>query len=237
MKTSWKMRGRMGLLAALLFGSLCAAAPSRADEYIAPTLPDLLRTLIRFGAIDITDNDVIDEYAMTFECKVFARYYEDEFKWRDVRPALRESIRQNVAEWPTSYKYDTKFQLDRYDFKDKMYHIIGDPTRHHVNVFLVYEKDSLPVCGGYKVKILPSSFRLILEESVYFPGIPLSEADAQLLLQHMKEANNPERFVYARFNIRVNQVPKMFRTKNEPQGKKGPASGTTGRTRAYERAS
>jgi hypothetical protein len=218
MKTASAIR-RLAL-ALFLFG--VAPSPAAADEYIKPALESMLKTLFRFGAIDISDDAVIDEYAMMFECKLYTGFYNNEFKWRKVRPALRESIRQDVAGWPTSYYYDAKFQLSRYDFGQKMYRIMGDPTRHHVNVFMVYDDDAKTGCNGTRIRIMPTSFRIVLEDSVYFPGIPLAESDAKALLQHMTEAGNTQRFIYVRFNMRVNQVSKLFRSKDSDQQATGP---------------
>ena len=67
---------RIVLLLAMLIAPLSAA---QADTYDTPALMNIFKTLVRFGAVDIYDDDVIDLYARTNECEVYKKNYSDVF--------------------------------------------------------------------------------------------------------------------------------------------------------------
>src|ERR1700685_2832792 len=109
---------RIGLFCLLL----CLAAPARAEDYIAPTWPDLLHTMIRFNALDLSqDNRLLDEYAAITDCDIYQYYSRDDFKWNQMRTTIRKSIEMSRSTFPSRYYFDVKVQLGRYDFADKLY--------------------------------------------------------------------------------------------------------------------
>src|SRR6185437_9969993 len=76
------------------------------DEYADITWPNLMRTIVRFNAMNIADPVLLDEYAIVTECELYKVFYPDDFKWNNVRNAVRESIKLNVATFPVSYRFD-----------------------------------------------------------------------------------------------------------------------------------
>lgn len=190
---------------------LCVALPAHAADYIKPGWPDLVRTLIRFNALNVGDDTLLDEYAMIAECDLYKGFFSDDFKWNQVRAALRQSIRQNVATYPTSYYYETSLQLDRYDFHDKLYRFTPKSTIHNVNAFLIYGADGRMECGAGTVKNIPKIYRAVLDTPIYFEGLPLAQSDAEALLKQMEAEKNNDRVIYARFNLRIVYVSPLRR--------------------------
>ncbi len=173
---------------------------ARAQEYAAPTWTNLVRTMIRFNALDISDDLMADDYAMIAECGLYKAYSGDEFKWHDVKKALRDSVRMNMPSYPTNYRYDAAIRLGRYDFKNKIYGFSEENTLRGINSFVLYEVEGQP-CDVGEVGYVPRAFRAMLSAPIALDGLPLSEKDAQALSQRVKKDNDG--LVYARYNIRT----------------------------------
>src|SRR6185503_12208850 len=111
----------MILRLALFVTCLLVALPARAGTYTTITFSNLVKTMVRFNALSLKDDDLLEEYAMITDCDLFKYFYPDDFKWNQVKAAIRESVNMNVATFPTEYQYDTKVQLARYDFRLKSF--------------------------------------------------------------------------------------------------------------------
>ncbi|MDD3287715.1 MAG: DUF4852 domain-containing protein [Alphaproteobacteria bacterium] len=221
------MVGRV--LFALIALFMCAASPARAEDFVAPTLENITNTIIRYGAININKDDVIDNYGILMECKIFEYFYNDDFKWQKARAALREKIRQDVATFPTSYAYDAELQLDRYDFKNKQYKFTEKTTIKNVNSFSLKFKGGI-VCGNKRNNVLPEEFRIVLDRPIYVSGLPLGNKEAEAFLKRMKDSQNNDRIVYARFNLRVTYVAPLYPVEGGNQSEKKYAQKNKGET-------
>jgi hypothetical protein len=200
------MIARLGFLLLCLF----LAAPACADDYITPELDNLTRTLVRFGAINLSDADLLDEYAMITDCDIYQRFFGDDFKWNKVRGLIRDSVRANISTFPISYHYDAKLKLDRYDFNEKVFSFSDETSVHNINAFTILHRDESK-CGKARIHYLPLYYRTVLDSPVTVPGLPLSEPDARALLKRMNDDKNTERAIYARFNLRVVYIEPLRR--------------------------
>lgn len=178
-----------------------------ADEFIAPTATNMLQTALRFGALDINNNIMIDDYAKIAECDLFKAFNNDEFKWQKIRAGLREKIKSEVITYPTSFFINGFVSLDRYDFDNKLFKLGGADRISSVNALPL---TSMPgnVCGQ-SLKALPKRFVAVLDKQVHVPGFVMDEADANALLERMKQAGNPERQIMAKFNIRIMHIDRV----------------------------
>jgi hypothetical protein len=201
----------------LFFFCLFLALPARADNYVDPTFADIVRTLVRFNAIDLQDDDLIDEYAMVTDCNLFTHFYPNDFKWNEVRAAIRKSVSLNIATFPTRYHFDIKIQLDRYDFKQKNFRFTDSSAIHNVNPFLFVSKPDYK-CGKNLLKYLPTDYHAVLDAPVSITGLPFAESDADPLLHRMDASGNTNHAIYARFRLRVTDAEFLHRV-NPPDGK------------------
>jgi hypothetical protein len=181
---------------------LLCAVPAQAEDYAQPTWPNVLRTLVRYKALNLNEEKLLSEYAIVTECELYKSKYNDDFEWHKVLKAIRESVRMNVATFPTAYKYEADLQLDRYDFNKKEFNFTEKTVLKNVNAFVIYESDGLP-CGLANVTHLPKIYRAVLDSPIYLLGIPLPQKDAEALLEKMKTDKNKFREVRAVFNFRV----------------------------------
>jgi hypothetical protein len=208
-----KKIGLIGLFFAVLLFSAPNAA--KADEFEKPTPQSLVKMLVRFGALNVGDDDALNDYAIIEECKLYDYFYHDDFRWRDVQAAMRKSIRQNINVFPTGFHYDSALRLGRYDFKNGIYRIKSDDGGTAANSFTVIVPDEQMRCNNQKAEDLPRTYRFVLDEQIRIVGLPLTPDDADKLMKRMDEAGNKEHIVFARFNLRVVYVGPLTRKKDE----------------------
>ena len=202
---------RFSLLCFVLELLLGAHPAAQAGEYTKPGWGSLLQSLVRFNALSLSEQGILDEYAIVTECDLYQAFYRDDFKWNKVRQAVMESIRENVATFPMSFYYDTKLQLDRYDFATKIFRFSAKATLHQVNAFEIYSVDGTG-CGNADVKLLPRRFRVVLSSPITMEGLPLAENDAQAIFKGMNKSGNTDHIVYTRFNLRFVYVEPLRKT-------------------------
>jgi hypothetical protein len=198
----WKHLMRLRCLFLVLFFLSWAPRFAQADDYAQATWPNLLHTMIRFNALDISDTTLLDEYGIVTECDLYKVFYADDFKWQKVRQAMQQSIKMHVASFPTGYRYDQKMQLDRYDFATKLFRFAKKSTINNVNSFTLYAVNGTS-CGSTDITIIPRTFKAMLQTPLTLEGIPMGEGDAKALLARMDQAQNDIRLIYARFNLRI----------------------------------
>lgn len=218
-KKGYSMRMSRFIALSLMVALLSfVVAPAFATTYEKPALNNIIKSMIRFGAMDIYDDEVIDVYARTNECKIFNEYYKDVFKWEEIRQKLRESVRTNVATYPTGYRYDTTLKLDRYDFKRQMFPFDLPAVQKKVNVFIMqaHQED---YCNDKDLRGFPTAFRLVLGSPVSLEGLELNEEQGKALFTRMNENKNFSHLVYVSFNIRVQFVASLDNTENKKKSR------------------
>jgi len=186
----------------LLLGLQASAAQAAITTYEKPTLKNIVNALIRFGAVDIYNDEVIDVFARTNECAIYKQYYKDVFKWEKVRGKLREEIHENVATFPTGFRYETALTLDRYDFKRGIYPF-HDVTRYQsVNTFTL-QTSSGDFCSDNETIEFPYTYKMVLDTPITIEGLPLSKEEGEDLFDRMTAQDNKDHIIYANFNIRT----------------------------------
>jgi hypothetical protein len=187
----------VALVLLLLVNPGCA----RAEDFIKPTRLSLLQTMFRFGALDINNDVVVDDYARIAECDLYAAFHNDDFRWQKIRAGLRAKIRDDVVTYPTSYYVYGTVHLDRYDFDNKLFKLSNENRISGVNSFKLgssYDRS----CDA-TIKMLPHNYIAVLESQLNLPGFIMDEADANALLTRMNNVKNTDRLIMARFNLRV----------------------------------
>jgi len=202
----------------LLLVSLAFPVQVRAEEFVHLSFDNILKTLVRFGTLDLRYNQVIDLYGRVMVCDLYQEYHHDDFQWQRIRGVLRKSIKKEVGLFPTAYKYDTEMQLGKYDFENEIYLFSSGTIQYNVNVFNI-ETNVRDYCGKGAGLKLPSSFSLVLDQPVRVLGLPMTKKEGEVFLKRMEKEDNLDRIVYARFNINIIFVEpflkKTIRTEEE----------------------
>jgi hypothetical protein len=191
---------RVALL--VVFALITLSSPARAEgEYSDPTWTNLVRAMIRFGAMDLAEEKLIDDYAKISECSLYENFYDDDFKWTDVRQAIRKSVQMNIASFPVAFHYEAKVPLGRYDMEAKVFRFARKGVVDGVNVITLHAANTN--CPNADVFYLPKVFKAYLTSTIYIDGIPMSEDDAKALIKHLEDAQNTRRIVIAKYNLRI----------------------------------
>jgi len=182
-------------------------APSNANAkyYAKPTMTNIIKTMMRYGAINIYDDDIIDAYERTSDCPTYAKNYADDFKWEEVRNKVRKDIIENVQFFPVAFKYETTMVLDRYDFKNKIYPFYFTGGRKRTNTFIVNasNKDG---CEAMRKEIIPLKYKFVLRNTIKLDGLHLTQKQGKDLFERMELSGNKGHMVYPRFNMRVKYI-------------------------------
>ena len=186
------------------------AFPARAETYVEPSWANLMHTMARLNAFDVDDDVLIDDYAIITECQLYQNFYTDDFKWNQVRAALRENIQKHGNEFPLSYAYRGEVQLDRYDFKEKLFRFTDGSVIRNINAVPMLQADAVD-CGKAHIKNMPKSFRAMLATPFTILGLSIDADAAQKLLNDMKAAGNNSRNMFVRFNITVTFAEQLRR--------------------------
>lgn len=176
--------------------------PVEAQEHAKPSMDNIVKTLIRMRALDISRDDVVDLYARVTNCKLYQENYRNDFEWEKIRSTLRKEIERNIAVFPVSYAYETKVQLERYNFDEKLYPFKGIGGQINVNTFSMEVTDR-NYCSDEKNHWLPTIYQLVLDKPIKLPGLHLNEEEGSGLLQRMNDSGNAKHIVYMRVNLRV----------------------------------
>jgi hypothetical protein len=178
----------------------------------------MVRTMVRMNALDLSDQRLLDEYAIITECELYKAFFHDDFKWNQVRSALKDSIRTSIATFPMNYHYDLKMQLDRYDFATKFFRFTKKSLLNNINTFVLYSVEGTG-CGMAEVQYIPRTYRAVVSSPLYLEGLPLTDKDARDLLARMDKDENISRIIYARFNLRTVYVEPLRKTAGRnPEG-------------------
>ena len=198
-----------------------------AESYVTPGWINLLHTLLRMQALDLDDPVLLDEYATLSQCKLYQNFYADDFKWNKVRLAVAQDAKQNISTYPIAYHFDTKLQLDRYDFQKGLYRFTPKSSLSAVNTIIVYHVDGL-ACTKVDIKDIPKKFRVVFDSLITMPGLPLSQSDAEVLLKQMNAEGNNSHIIYTRLQFKIVYVEPWTKDVRVPdsQYSQGPKSET-----------
>jgi hypothetical protein len=192
----------------LILVLLAIVSPAEAAIYYKPTWDNLLKAMVRYGALDLSDNKILDEFAIVTECDLYQAFHENDFKWNNVRDSIRQSVQMNLSNFPANFAYQDKVALGEYDFQNQIFRMSDHNPLQKVNAFFLFRTDEA-TCKDTQLHYVPPAFRAILDESVTLPGLPLTPRVADALLHRMDANNNKERIIYVRFNLHINYIGKV----------------------------
>lgn len=174
---------------------------AQGQEYSNPTRSDFIRSMIRFGALDLSDENIIDDYALITECEIYRHFFKDEFKWNGVRQAIRKSVQLNIATFPVAFRYDNSAWLGRYDFNARLLRFSNRSVVDGVGTITF--QPPIDTCVPDQVNYLPHIFHARLSSPLYIEGIPMNDVEAKNLVKRINDISGTERLVYMRYNLRV----------------------------------
>jgi hypothetical protein len=168
---------------------------------VSATFENLVKAAARLGAIDLKDDRVLDDYARIVHCDLYQRYHGDEFTWRDVRNAMRQSIALHKDSFPVSfYLYRTE-TFGAYDFATHTLPLTGDAIMRRTAdlEMLHFTSPEQKFCDS-KLDVMPMLVVAILDKALQMEAIPVSEDRAARVVRYF-DSSGSGRIGYGRYLV------------------------------------
>jgi hypothetical protein len=146
---------------------------------------------------------VIDDFAALNMCKLYGRYFPDEFSWREARSVIRKIIERTSKTFPIHMVMHSQVAFGRYDFADGVLKLADKDIFKNVGIFNL-ASPPYGDCANVQLGALPDRYTLRLTNPISLSAIPLGEASAYKVINRMKQEKNKERQVYISFFIKLN---------------------------------
>jgi hypothetical protein len=167
------------------------------------TLLNVVNAAIKLGAIDISTDEVIDDYAKLRYCSIYEAHHLDEFTWRKVRVALRNSLEKEKDSFPTIMYLEKQEHFGQYDFSVSALLMQPDSIMHNVTKIRLINGDHASACGS-DMPHLSYDFISILDKPLWIDSIKMSDQEAQAIVSGMTtkaEQDTVTRTAYGRYII------------------------------------
>lgn len=204
------MRVVRQFLLLIVMVAIAFANAAKADDYATPNMITIMHALVRAHALDLSDDALLNEYAMLSECELYHQYYQDDFKWHKIRTDVFNKTLQERDSYSLAFSYVTPVRLGRYDFENQLYKFDDKTAMHNVNAVLMGLKEEA-ACGTVRTVLMPRAFRAYLTPVIEVTGVALPPDAAEALLKRMTDAGNDKRFIFARINFTVNYVEPLHK--------------------------
>lgn len=214
------MRRLVRLFAILLCGCLItgvAQAQVAISPYVDVTVANVMKAMLRAGALDGSEAAVRDDYLIVNECQLYSANYRDEFQLQRLREATGKLIDQQRASWPNGFLFVSPLQLDRYDFERGQFMLAKASALTNVNSFQLLTPTRDATCDQRRPTRFPDYATIRIDQPVTLAGIPLERAAAEALLHRLEArsagsgvaggATVPQRTIYARFSFAASFMP------------------------------
>lgn len=195
------------LAAAVLIGGNCnrALAEGSKTGYAATTFRDLAQTAVGMGGLDISNPQVMDDYAELVLCDYYKKFYRNDFEWNKIRQTIQGIFMEQKGGFRTLYEFGGPVFLDRYDFKTQAFPLAEESAEKNVGrMVMFYKRDFVPYCDRWQPSVnFPQYFMINLRTPVNLERIYMNQKDADAFIKRMQENGNSDRVVYVRFRVKV----------------------------------
>ena len=165
------------------------------------TFENVFKAAIRFGAVEISSDQDIDDYAKILYCPIYERYHSNEFDWRRVRVAMRKKIEVDKQNYPNVLYLEKNENFLDYDFSSGMLPLAPSSVVKTRRLALT---DVLTPHYCDEAIQLPTRFIAELTEPMRLDGVELTEDEARTVvsgLAAIKGSSPPVRRAYGRYTI------------------------------------
>lgn len=173
-------------------------------EYLQPTFENLSKLYWHKNAIDINDDQAIDNFLRINECSIYQKYYADDFEWLRVRKAARQMLLENKDSFSNKYKIILPIDLGRYDMEKKGFPLINNTSFLDLRRIEIGGNSSMSdICGDDgNIENYPRNVILVLNKPFQYDFVNLDEhiAQAYIIKQRYEPAKRPNSLVNRKFN-------------------------------------
>ncbi len=151
----------------------------------------------RLGALEIGNNEAIDNYMMINNCDIYKENVYNELVWEDIRENARKLLEKDKEQFSVRFKFIQPLRLKDYDDDTQKFGVLEDYQIDGIKKFEVLSDDiDTVVCNQSFPKMIPGYPRaLMIEMSQPFTltEIPIASDKAQAYIEEkMKRFNRLE---------------------------------------------
>ncbi len=178
--------------------------PANTQTFNVPTMEGFARAFVKLSGVDMTDDQLIDDFASINYCKIFSAYYPNEFAWNQARKAIRKIVERDLETYPETFVLTGTISLGRYDFSSYAFILRNDDRFTNTGLFDL--RFNLPQeCALLRrLAVIPGNYVVRLVNPVMLDRIPAAVYLAKQIVQTMDRNENYRRTVYVSFYIRAN---------------------------------
>lgn len=193
------------LAGAFAFSSIAFAADeNRGSAFSAPTYRELVRTMILTGAFDIKEEEIANEYARTFHCEEYKKYFQDDFRWNEVRIKIIEDLQKKQNSYRSEFEVAGMVKFDRYDFDQQLFPLSADTKMSNLGSLLLLESKEVerPCIGSNEgERVFPRIVYAKLNHPFNFGELRIPMDEAEILIDKIAAMKNKDRVLYVRFRL------------------------------------
>ncbi len=169
------------------------------DGYLPLTLPNLAKAYWAVGALDLDNDDAIDNYLLITACDVYAKYFSDDFEWAKIRQATRDYIPHHLAEMPTKFSAMLRIRLGKYDISKKQYEVVEESQQNSVQKIEIVSNSETQVCNfSGEIAQYPKNIVVILNRPFSLSYVPVDPGIAELYNIEQRLLNRKVKLNYNR---------------------------------------
>lgn len=173
-------------------------------DYLSPSFENLSRLYWKQNAIDILDDEAIDNFLLINECKIYQQFYEDDFEWLRIRKAARKMILDNKDSFSNKYQIILPVDLGRYDMERKGFPLINDTAFMDLRrIEIGGNSSNTEICEqGGTIPGYPRNVILVLSKPFQYDFLQLDEhiAQAYIIRQRYDPIKKPKDLKNKYFN-------------------------------------
>jgi hypothetical protein len=182
-------------------------ARQKQSVYFEPTYLNLLRAMIRFKGYDIGNDDLLDAYSLIEGCDLYAKFYKDDFAWKQIRAMYRKSLTQKMDLLPEYFSFVVPLLLDRYDFQTGIFRFAANSVMRNTHRLVLADHPSSTCATNWEtMRRLPNQVSVDVSPFT-IEGLKISPDQAESLVADMEREKSTERVVHARFHVHIVSAP------------------------------
>lgn len=187
------------------------------EKYVDPTFENLAHLYWALGLLNVSDNDMIDNFIAITECELYQTYVNNDLEWKEIRESTRKYLRENYKVFPTDFKITIPLYLGRYNTEGEYFEV--DQKESSIlaarKIETIYTT-RFGACGiNGEVIGYPLNLVLYLNRPFSLPQVPVEKELARLYLEEInmkyapRNSNNP-RAVRKQSAVRPAYLQLMF---------------------------
>ncbi|NQZ14014.1 MAG: DUF4852 domain-containing protein [Alphaproteobacteria bacterium] len=169
---------------------------AKEESYQFGSVENFSKLFWKIGALDVNNNEAVDNFLLINECDIYKSFYEDDFQWPEIRDAAAKMLAQEKKGFSDKFQFMIPIDLGRYDANRGGFPLVSDTGVLNLRrVQLGSNAFMQPICGvAGNIPYHPRNIILVLNRPLTFNFLELDEhvAQAYIVRQKYSKANMEE---------------------------------------------